>query len=245
LRVRVFDPRDRVVHVKPDASIAVSVGIPLLAVIVLSVIAFGVHRCAPEQPRRVLAFVVGASAWLGFTGVLAQVGFFADFDVRPPRLLVVLLPVLVGPVWLARSALGTRLMKEISIAALVGFHAFRLPLELVMHQAAVETTMPEQMTYTGWNFDIVTGVTAIIVALLAANNRAPRWLLVTWNALGSLLLLVVVVIALASLPLFHLFGNEAAQLNTWVAYFPFVWLPAVLVSSALFGHAVLWKRLVA
>lgn len=221
----------------------VTLAIPLLAVVVVILIAVAVHRTASAQPRRVLAVVMGASAWLVFTGVLAQVGFFADFDALPPRLLVVLLPVLVGPVWLAKSALGTRLMREIPIAALVGFHAFRLPLELVMHQAALEETMPKQMTYTGWNFDIVTGASAIIVALLAAGGHAPRWLLVTWNALGSLLLLVVVVIALASLPLFHAFGTEPAQLNTWVAYFPFVWLPAALVSSAVLGHALLWRRL--
>lgn len=230
---------------KPDASIVVTLGIPLLAVVVLILIALGIHRCAPDQPRRVLAFVVGASGWLASTGVLAHLGYFADFDARPPRLLVVLVPVLVGPLWLARSAIGTRLMKETPIAALVGFHAFRLPLELVMHQAAVEGTMPPQMTYTGWNFDIVTGGTAIVVALLAARDLAPRWLLLTWNALGSLLLLVVVSIALASLPMVHAFGTEPAQLNTWVAYFPFVWLPAALVSSALFGHALLWRRLVA
>jgi len=234
-----------VVHVKPDASIVVTLGIPLLAVVVLILIALGIHRSAPDQRRRVLAFVVGASGWLAFTGVLAQLGFFADFDARPPRALVVLLPVLVAPVWLARSAVGTSLMTQTSMATLVGFHAFRLPLELVMHQAAVEGTMPQQMTYTGWNFDIVTGVTAIVVAVLAHKGRAPRWLVVMWNALGSLLLFVVVSIALASLPMVHAFGTEPAQLNTWVAYFPFVWLPAALVSSALFGHALLWRRLLA
>ncbi|MDX1982954.1 MAG: hypothetical protein SFV51_21975 [Bryobacteraceae bacterium] len=39
-----------------------------------------------------------------------------------------------------------------------------LPLELVMHHAAAEGRMPVQMSYSGWNFDIVTGITAIPVA---------------------------------------------------------------------------------
>jgi hypothetical protein len=126
---------------------------------------------------------------------------------------------------------------------LVGFHAFRLPLELVMHRAASEGTMPAQMSFTGWNFDIVTGASALVVAALAAQGDAPRWLLAAWNALGSLLLLAIVLIALASLPIVRAFGDEPSQLNTWVAYFPFVWLPAGPVAAALFGHIVLWRRL--
>ena len=99
------------------------------------------------------------------------------------------------------------------------------------------------MTFPSGNFDIVTGTTAIAVALLAAQGRAPRALLVAWNLLGSLLLAAILVIAIASLPLFHAFGQEPARLNTWIAYFPFVWLPAGLVTSALFGHALLFRRL--
>jgi hypothetical protein len=113
----------------------------------------------------------------------------------------------------------------------------------VMHQAAVEGTMPPQMAFTGANFDIITGLSAIVVAFLAAKGRAPRWLLLAWNALGSVLLFAIVGIAVASLPRFHAFGMDPSRLNTWVAYFPFVWLPAGLVTSALFGHIVLWRRL--
>jgi hypothetical protein len=112
-----------------------------------------------------------------------------------------------------------------------------------MHQAAVEGTMPLQMTYTGSNFDIVSGATALVVGGLAAWGRAPRSLLLAWNTLGSLLLVAILVIAVASLPAFAAFGQEPAQLNTWIAYFPYVWLPAGLVSAALLGHVLLWRRL--
>jgi hypothetical protein len=129
------------------------------------------------------------------------------------------------------------------VALLVGAQAFRLPLELVMHQAALEGTMPPQMTYSGSNFDIVTGATALLVGGMAARGRAPRWLLLVWNGLGSLLLANILLIAVASLPAVAAFGREPERLNTWVAYFPYVWLPAGLVSTALLGHVLLWRRL--
>ena len=45
------------------------------------------------------------------------------------------------------------------------------------------------------------------------------------------------------MPQLRAFGTDPARVNTWVMYFPFVWLPAGLVTSALFGHAVLWRKL--
>jgi hypothetical protein len=228
----------------PNASLIVTLGIPSLGVITFALIASAIQRVADDGGRYARLFAIGASAWLAFTGSLAASGFFARFDSMPPRFLLVFLPMLIAPMWLARSRIGELLADRAPLAWLIGFHAFRVPLELVMHQAAIEGTMPQQMTYTGLNFDIVTGSTAIVVALLAALGSAPRWLIAAWNALGSLLLLNIMVVAVASLPIFRAFGDDAAHVNTWVAYFPFVWLPASLVASALFGHAVLWRKLV-
>jgi len=98
-----------------------------------------------------------------------------------------------------------------------------------------------QMSYAGQNFDIVTGTLAIPVALLAAFNRAPLALIRVWNLLGLALLLNVVIVAIASLPVFAAFGPD--RLNTWVADAPFVWLPGVLVPAALFGHVLTFRRL--
>lgn len=227
----------------PNASWLVTLGIPSLAVATLALIALMIHRVTPDGGRYARLFIVGAAAWLAFSGALAASGFLARFDVMPPPFIFVLVPTLALPIWLARSRIGELLCERAPLAFLVGFQAFRLPLELVMHRAGIEGTMPVQMSFGGSSFDIVSGITALAVAALAAYGHAPRWLIVAWNALGSLLLLNIVCIAIASLPQFHRFGSEPAQLNTWVAYFPFVWLPAGLVTSALFGHLVLWRKL--
>jgi hypothetical protein len=137
---------------------------------------------------------------------------------------------------------GARLARGLPLAALVGFQAFRLPLELVMHHAATTGVMPPQMTFTGRNFDIVSGATALLVAPLLARG-APRWLAGAWNVLGFALLVAIIVIAVVSTPPIHAFGSDPAHLNTWVALFPFVWLPAILVGAALLGHVVLLRAL--
>jgi hypothetical protein len=224
----------------PTASTLVTLGIPGLALLVVALVGVAILRFV--DARRAAWYALGAGVWLFATGVLAWSGFLAGGEGLPPRFVIVMVPMFALPVLLGLSEVGERLSNA-PLALLIGFQGFRLPLELVMHQAAIEGTMPEQMAYTGLNFDIVTGATALFVAVLAARGWAPRWLLWAWNALGTLLLVAILVIAVASLPVFAAFGREPAQLNTWVAHFPFVWLPAGLVSAGVLGHVLLWRRL--
>lgn len=65
----------------------------------------------------------------------------------------------------ALSPAGARLVAGLPIAALVGFHAFRLPLEFVLHRWYIEGALPVQMTYSACNLDILTGIGAVLAGL--------------------------------------------------------------------------------
>jgi hypothetical protein len=226
---------------KPQASSLVELGIPLLAAVVVLLVIAAIGKTS--ERRALVWFVPAAVSWLLVTALLAVGGFWSNFASMPPRFPLLAVPTLSLALLLAFSRVGSALARELPVALLVAFHSYRLPLELIMQRAAEEGTMPAQMAYTGSNFDIVTGISALVVGAMAAWGYAPRWLLLAWNALGSCLLVVVLAIAIASLPYFRAFGSAPAQLNTWVAYFPFIWLPAGLVAAATLGHAVLWRRL--
>ena len=101
--------------------------------------------------------------------------------------------------------------------------------------------MPVQMSYSGYNFDIVTGASALVLSVLLARGKAGTTAVRIWNAVGFLLLVNIVTIAVASLPMFHAFGED--HVNDWVTYTPFVWLPGVLVPAALLGHLLIWRKL--
>jgi len=96
------------------------------------------------------------------------------------------------------------------------------------------------MSYSGYNFDIVSGATALPLALYAWRRPLPRWLIGLWNLTGQLLLIAIAVIAFAATPVFRAFGDD--QLNVWVTEFPYVWI-AVMVAAALFGHVVTMRKL--
>ena len=194
--------------------------------------------------RRTLKAAGLIVVWLSVFGATAGSGMLARFGLRPPPLLVAMVAIVCGVLGFSLSRAGKFLASGLSLTALVGFQVFRLPLELVMHQAALAGVMPPQVTYTGWNFDIVTGSTAVVLAPLVSRGRAPRWLIIAWNLMGLVLVLVVMTIGFVSTPMLRVFG-DGASLNTWIAYFPFIWLPAVMVAAAIAGHVLVFRRLAA
>jgi hypothetical protein len=202
--------------------------------------AYAARRLGRSVSSAVVLALGGSLIWMGLTGGLAASGVLARFDVRPPPLAFLFAGTIALGIALGVSRVGGRIAEGLPLHVLVLAQGFRLPLELVMHAAAAEGTMPRVMSYGGYNFDIVTGASALLVGALLKRG-APRTLALAWNALGVVLLSVIVVVALLSSPLVRAFGDD--QLNTWVAYVPFVWLPSILVACAIAGHIVVWRRL--
>src|SRR5262249_13688957 len=193
--------------------------------------------------RRRRAVWLGAAglAWLSITALAGLSGVLRRFDATPPPFVLLALAVAGLGVGGPCSRVGALLVRGVPLWVLVGFQVFRFPLELVMHRAYVEGVMPVQMSYSGQNYDIVTGITAGVLALSLARWRVPRWVVVVWNLVGFALLVNIVAIAIVSTPMFRWFGDD--RLNVFVTSPPFVWLPAVLVTAALMGHILVWRWL--
>jgi hypothetical protein len=215
-------------------------GIPGIAAGVTLAALWGVQRAAPERLWTAAAATAG---WWALTGALAASGVLARFDVLPPPMALMMGAVLTLGVVLARSDLGGALARGTPLWALVGLQAFRLPLELVMHQAAVDGVMPPELSYSGYNFDILTGASALVLAPLLASGKVGRGWVWAWSALGIAALAMIVFIAVASSPMVRLFGDDPAHINTWVLQVPYVWLPTVLVVAAIAGHGVVLRAL--
>lgn len=176
------------------------------------------------------------AAWLGGLAALISSGALADLPLRG-------LPLFFAPVVLvwgaaALSPLGRRIAEALPIAALVGFQGFRLPLELVLHAWFTQGTIPETMTWSGQNWDIASGVVALICAPLAAKHRAAA---VVANAVGLALLLNVIRVALLSAPL--PFGWHTQPPLLLAFHLPYAFIGPVCVGGALFGHLVLTRAL--
>lgn len=184
---------------------------------------------------------IGASIWLFVVSAAAYSGTLLPRGAPPLPFVTLVISIFTVGALLARSKVGERLAAGLPLAVLVGFQGFRLPLELAMHRAYTEGLMPIQMSYSGRNFDIVTGITAIVLSILMVMTKVPRWVVQAWNLLGLVLLFNIVGVAILSTPMFAYFGRD--RLNVWVMWMPYTMLPAVMVLAAWAGHLIIWRAL--
>ena len=222
----------------------VALTIALVALFVAAVY-FSARRAgltSSQAARRAIVAALLAGGWVAFTGIAASRGVLRMW--APPTMGLVLVPMLAIAIGTGLSPLGRRLVAGIPIAWLVGYQGFRVLVELLLHRAYVEGLMPVQMSYAGRNFDVVTGVTALVLGGWLATGRGSSLLVALWNTLGLALLANVVAVALLSAPTpFRVFTNEPAMV--WITRAPWVWLPAVMVLMALLGHVLVYRWLAA
>ena len=179
-------------------------------------------------------------AWLVVTGILGYTAKLHDFSQGPPRIVVLIALSVVGVYFGSYFPAARKLIESPGLVWLIGLQVFRVAVEIFLDLGYRAGFVPVQMTLEGRNFDLVTGLTALPMAWLVAKQKAPRWLIYAWNTMGLALLLNVMVIAALSMPtpLRH-FHNEPA--NTFVTYFPYVWLPTYLVQVAWMSHLLIFR----
>ena len=182
-------------------------------------------------------------AYIALPGVLAARHLLDRYDPLPAPALLLLLGLTLLTVSLAMSPLGARLAAGIGLGVIVAFQAFRIPVELLLHRLHVEGLVPVQMTYEGRNFDIVTGVTGLLLGAWILRGKAVhRGLVLAWNVLGLVLLANIVIVAMLSTPVsFRRFVESPP--HTLPSTFPYIWLPSFLVQVALASHLLVFRQL--
>lgn len=207
----------------------------------------GVRSNEPVEQRRraTLWTALAMVGWLALTGGLAAAGVFDHWDQVPPPAMPVLVISFVLVIVAARSGFGRRLAEGLPLWLLTGYQVFRLPVEIMLHRAYEQGVIGVQMTWSGRNFDVVTALLALVLGLWlwrrGEERPVPTKVIWAWNLLGLGLLINIVTIAILSMPTpMRAFEGPA---NTWVATFPYVWLPTVMVMAALLGHLLVARRL--
>ena len=182
-------------------------------------------------------------AWLAVQGGLGLTGFYDAPQALPPRLLLALMPALGLIVILLLTTRGRAYLDSLRLDMLTLLHVVRLPVELVLLGLFLYEAVPQLITFEGRNWDILSGLSAPLVAYLAFKRQELGLnVLLVWNLLCLGLLLNIVFYAVLSVPspVQH-FGFE--QPNVAVLSFPFVWLPSCVVPLVLLAHLAAIRQL--
>lgn len=190
--------------------------------------------------------LIGLSVlWLVVQGLAAWSGFYKMTDGLPPRFALVVIPPMLLIVIGFTLPTGQRWLDTLDKSWLTWLHVVRMPVELTLYFLFLYGMVPELMTFTGRNLDILSGITAPLIAWYGYKHHyLDRRGILIWNFMCLALLLNIVVNAALSAP-FDLQQQAFDQPNRAVLYFPYVWLPGFVVPVVLFSHLVciraLWR----
>lgn len=205
---------------------------PLLFLIIV-IAALVLFYFGTGKNRKVfLSFLV----WQTIISVLA---LLRVFEQKPG----IFIAVIMGTVLLTIVSLKSIKTAALNSKLLLSIHILRIPVELVLYQLYRQHKIPLSMTYKGVNFDIIMGISALILLLytLRSKNRINRSFFIGWNILGIGFLLFIVVLAILSSPLpIQQFAFD--QPNLAVLAFPYCLLPAGVVPVVLIAHILLLRQ---
>lgn len=195
---------------------------------------------AARQSKPVLFVLLG---WMALQAGLSLAGFYQKTDSIPPRFPALVVPPLLLLIGLLLTEKGCRFLDSLQLDRLTLLHIVRIPVEIVLFWLFLNKSVPQIMTFEGQNFDVLSGLTAPVIHYLGfVKKRLPRTVLIGWNLICLALLFNIVLTAALAVP--SPFQQLAfGQPNIGILYFPFVWLPSVVVPIVLVSHISALRQL--
>lgn len=182
-----------------------------------------------------LSFLIGLIAWTLFVSIWSLGERMANFQNFPFNMMPILAVPLIAILVFTFSKVGREILTHIPTENIIKLQAFRFFVELLLWALYLENQAPIQMTFEGRNWDVLSGLSAPIIAFLLARGRLSKIGLIIWNIACLALLVNIVTIAILSMPTpLRTFMNEPS--NTIVTQFPVSWLPGLLVPLAYGLH---------
>lgn len=198
-----------------------------------------------QQKRFVRNLLIAFFGWGVFIYVWSRFGVFSNFSLFPVNAAPVILIPLVTILLFCFSKSVKEILVHIPQENIIKLQVFRFYVEVLLWALFSAALLPVQMTFEGRNFDILTGVTAVLLTTRISGfmllDKMPKVAVVLWNMLGLGLLINIVAIAILSMPTpLRVFMNEPA--NTIVTEFPISLLPGFLVPLAYMLHILSLRK---
>jgi hypothetical protein len=215
--------------------------IAFLSIVVCVLIAFGGaiyysyrksgREDAAKMTRVTMFWII---VWLGaFCGAVAT-GYARENPM--PGIPMLMLLVVITSITFAMCPIGAKISQFVPLQFLILFQAFRIPLELVLHEWAAQGVIPKTMTWTGQNFDLYAGAICLAAFPFVARFRAVGRIA---NVIGFASLLNVIRVVLLSSPLPFAWNVEPKM--QLILHVPYTLIGPACVGAALIAHLLVLR----
>ncbi|MES2380641.1 MAG: hypothetical protein V4538_06355 [Bacteroidota bacterium] len=175
--------------------------------------------------------------FLLYNAVLGKTNFVANLSL-PPRLFVfVILPSFLLIFFIIKRAYHSNLLPLLSPQKLTVIQSYRLAIELLFIGSVNAGLLNKEVTFEGYNFDLLFSISSILIYLLAYQYKVvSEKIVLYWNYLGLIVITSILFLFTTSIyfPLF--WGSEIPLMPSGFADFYFLLVPSLLMPLAVFIH---------
>ncbi|SNY94971.1 hypothetical protein [Flagellimonas pacifica] len=215
----------------------------LLFVILLGVLLWTLNNAmkkigvAPSKRNSALAItIIGTLSWLTLQFFVWNTGFYYDLSLPPRIPLFMVFPVFLFIALLLFRNRNRNIIVAIPIALPIAVQSFRAVIEVLFYFTFSSGVLPIQVTFEGANYDVLIGLSAIVIAIYANRPNASAKVLVVWNIIGILVVLFAAFIFITSFYFPAIWGNTGIPIA--FNQFPYLLLPTFLMPFAVFLHVL-------
>lgn len=176
--------------------------------------------------------------WIILQSTISSSGFYDDTNLPPRIVIFQILPLFLFTFIFLISNKKHKILNAIPVYLPIAYQSFRVIIELYFHQLYKQGILPQQVTYSGYNFDIVFGASAIFMALYAYRKTPSKRVLLIWNLLGITVVLNAAFTFITSFYFPQIWGSNEPELAEIFLRFPYQLLPSFFMPSAVFFHVL-------
>lgn len=230
-----------------DTPIYISIFFTVITLFLVYIIGKGYHyslkksNTAAKKPLMIYMLLV--TLFIGLQLLFAKLGWFNDMQSMPPKpIFLVVICFLTMVVILTRKKTKV-LLQQLPFTWLLYIQIFRVFVEIVIWLLHKEKLVPVQMTFEGYNIDIVPAILCPLVGYLVFQKKvlSKGWAIFI-NVFGLIVVTNIVIIAILSTPASNITWEDPIK-NIIIGYWPMIWLPGFVAPLAYFFHFLSIKQL--
>ncbi len=211
-----------------------------MAIILLLGYRHGLSRLHSNRTvlNRKFAFAVGGLAlWFIYVFLISWSGILKDFGLPPRFPILLILPafVFIG-ITMVRNK-ESKIFDVVPTSWTIYYQSFRIVIESLFVATVAQGILHPEVTFQGYNYDIVFAGSALLVGWLAYGiNRIPERVVLYWNYLGLAVIAVIIFLFTTTIYVPQFWGKEEVWANPAFGTFPYTLVPAFLMPSAVMVH---------
>ena len=183
------------------------------------------------------ALVIGLTLWQFYIYLVAYSGIIATYELPPRFPLFLIFPVFLFTAVFIYKNRNNAWVKNIKPSTLIYIQIFRVVVETLFVLSISANILPKLVTIEGYNFDMLIGFSAPIIAFLVFNKKLlSKKVAILWNYIGLAVLASVVALFITSSYVPQLHDSEIPLISLEATKYPYVLIAGCLMPLAVFFH---------